>query len=79
MYVQVGKANVPTCYGGTGERFEWPAAEPVSVPPGSEAPAEKAAAALAAVGSAMGHAMSNAVRELESLPSCISRESVRTL
>ncbi|KAK9820760.1 hypothetical protein WJX81_003393 [Elliptochloris bilobata] len=49
----VGKSNVPTCYGGTGERFEWPAAEPVNAPPGSEAPAEKAAAALAAVGSAM--------------------------
>ena len=79
MSVQVGKANVPTCYGGTGERFEWPAAEPVAVPPGAEAAADKAAAALAAVGTAMGHAMSNAVRELESLPSCISRESVRTL
>ncbi|KAK9827387.1 hypothetical protein WJX81_005359 [Elliptochloris bilobata] len=75
----VGKSNVPTCYGGTGERFEWPAAEPVNAPPGSEAPAEKAAAALAAVGSAMGHAVSNAVRELEALPGCIRRESMRTL
>ncbi|KAK9820764.1 hypothetical protein WJX81_007320 [Elliptochloris bilobata] len=75
----VGKSNVPTCYGGTGERFEWPSAEPVNAPPGSEAPAEKAAAALAAVGSAMGHAVSNAVRELEALPGCIRRESMRTL
>ncbi len=76
---QVGRENVPTCYGGGGERYAWPAAEPVPAPPGTEPPAEKAAAALAAVGTTIGHAVTSAVRELEALPGCLSRESVRTL
>lgn len=77
---QIGRENVPTCYGGAGEHFEWPAAELVSAPPSSEPPpTEKAAAALAAVGSSITHAVSNALHELEALPGCIGRDSVRTI
>jgi len=70
---------VPTCYGGAGERYAWPAVDPVPAPPGTEPPGEKAAAALAAVGTTIGHVVAGAVRELEALPGCLSRESVRTL